>query len=111
MVEAHPSQCIPSIVNVAIFISCSGPSCGPALCSLGWHLGPMVQGVDDRVEVQGALTRTGANQGFESRFDFPKLLDLAADLLLLRRRPLLDRRAVGSIRASLKSASSFLEAA
>jgi hypothetical protein len=34
----------------------------------------MVQGVDDRVELQGALTRTGANQGFERRFDFPKLL-------------------------------------
>ena len=51
---------------------------GPAFRSLGWHLGPMVQGVDDRAEVQGALTRTGANQGFERRFDFPKLLDLTA---------------------------------
>ena len=45
--------------------------------------------------MQRSLTRTGGNQGFERRVDLSKLLDFATDLLLLRDRLLLDRRAVG----------------
>jgi len=55
----------------------------------------MVQGVYNRAALQGALTRTGGNQGFERRVDLSKLLDLPADLLLLRHRLPLDCRAVG----------------
>ena len=55
----------------------------------------MVQGVYNRAALQGALTRTGGNQGFERRVDLSKLLDFAADFLLLRDRLLLDRGAIG----------------
>ena len=41
------------------------------------------------------MARTGCDQGFERRVDFPKLLDLPADLLLLRYRLPLDCGTVG----------------
>lgn len=66
---------------------------------INWGLGcrprPMVQGIYDGAAFHRTLTRTGRDQGFKRRVDFPKPLDLAADLLLLAYRLLLHPRAVG----------------
>src|SRR6266404_9952147 len=66
------------------------PSFGVARASC-----PHRQGIHDRAAVHRALTGTGRDQGFERRVDFPKLRDLATDLLLFPHRLLLNRRTVG----------------
>src|SRR6516165_7021996 len=76
--------------------SCASPVLGllrPGFVGLR-AAGADCQGLHDRAALEHSLARTGCDQGFERRVDFPKLLDFAANLLLFRHRLLLDNRAV-----------------